>query len=244
MGEHRVIRLSILAATLLLCVACSDPRDYDATKLTEEQKKELGQKLTADEGQKLTGWMLRQAFTGQKPAIGVTVRNAIKDQEQWTAKVKAEEELAAIKRKQEEAKAAELRKKVEAERRAAEEQFAKMLSVALTGKRNQAGEYGKRFVYLHIAYENKTDKDIEGVKGVLHISDMFGDKIINVRWSYDRGVAANKTAVETGSGLEINQFMDPHMKLWNTEFDKIKSSFEVQTIIFKDGTRVDAPPAL
>jgi hypothetical protein len=42
-------------------------------------------------------------------------------------------------------------------------------------------------------------------------------------------------------GLEINQFMDQHMKLWTTDFDKIKSTFEVQTIIFKDGTRVDAP---
>ena len=241
MPQSNFVRLSVAMLALPLCVACSDPRDYDATKLTEEQKKELGQKLTADEGQKLMAWMMRQALTGQQPAIGVTVRNAIKDQEQWAAKVKAEEELAAVKRKEEEARAAELRKKVEAERRAAEEQFAKMLSVALTAKRNQQGEYGKQFVYLHIAYENKTDKDIQGVKGVLHINDLFGDKIVNVRWSYDRGVAANKRAVETGSGLELNRFMDAHMKLWNTDFDKIKSNFEVQTIIFKDGTRVDAP---
>lgn len=241
MKENAVIRLSIVAASVLLCVACTDPRDYDATKLTEEQKKELGQKLTADEGQKLMAWMLRQAFTGQQPAIGVSVRNAIKDQEAWAAKVKVEEELAAVKRKEEEARAAELRKKVEAERRAAEEQFAKTLSVALTGKRNQQGEYGKQFVYLHVAYENKTDKDIQGVKGVLHINDIFGDKIVNVRWSYDRGVAANKRAVETGSGLDLNRFTDSHMKLWNTDFDKIKSSFEVQTIIFKDGTKIDAP---
>src|SRR5581483_7697263 len=112
------IRLSIAISCLLVVAACSDPRDYDATKLTEDQKKELGQKLTADEGQKLMGWMMRQAFTGQQPTIGVTVRNAIKDQEQWAAKVKAEEERAALKRKEEEARAVELRKKVEAERRA------------------------------------------------------------------------------------------------------------------------------
>jgi len=242
MPQARFVRLSATVLCIALLGACSDPRDYDATKLTEEQKKELGQKLTADEGQKLMAWMMRQAFTGQQqPAIGVTVRNAIKDQEQWAAKVKAEEELAAVKRKEEEARAAELRKKVEAERRAAEEQFSKMLSVALTAKRNQQGEYGKQFVYLHIAYENKTDKDIQGVKGVLHVNDLFGDKIVNVRWSYDRGVAANKRAVETGSGLELNRFMSEHQKLWNTDFDKIKSNFEVQTIIFKDGTRIDAP---
>ena len=237
-----VVHTSAAVLCSVLLVACSDPRDYDVTKLTEEQKKELGQKLTADEGQKLTGWMVRQAFTGQQPPIGLSVRNAIKDQEQWTAKVKAEEQLAAVKRKEEEAKADALRQKVEAERRAAQEQFVKTLSVVLTGKRNHEGEYGKKFVALYVAYENKTDKDIQGVKGVLHINDIFGDKILNVRWSYDGGVAANKRTVETNSGLDLNRFNDTHMKLWNTAYDKIKSNFEVQTIIFKDGTRLDAPP--
>ena len=230
---------AVFCAALLL--ACSDPRDYDATKLTGEQKKELGQKLTADEGQKLTAWMVRQTLTSQQPAIGVSVRNAIKDQEQWMAKVKVEEELAAVKRKEEEAKAEALRQKVDAERRAAQEQFAKTVSVVLAGKRNHEGEYGKKFVALHVAYENKTDKDIQGVKGVLHINDIFGDKILNVRWSYDRGVPAHKRTVETNSGLDLNRFNDSHMKLWNTDLDKIKSNFEVQTIIFKDGTRLDAP---
>jgi hypothetical protein len=92
--------------------------------------------------------------------------------------------------------------------------------------------------------KNKTDKDIQGVKGVLHVNDLFGDKIVNVRWSYDRGVPANKRAVETGSGLELNRFIDSHMKLWTTDFDKIKSNFEVQTIIFKGSSSRMGPESM
>ena len=103
------------------------------------------------------------------------------------------------------------------------------------------GEYGRRWIGLEIAYENKGDKDIQGVKGILKITDIFGDKIMNVRWSYDRGVPAKQTTAERTSGIDVNQFKDSDMKLWNTDFDKLKSTFETTTIIFKDGTKIDAP---
>ncbi len=44
----------MLLASVLLS-GCSDPKSYEVTKLTEEPRKELGQKLTSDEGQKLAG---------------------------------------------------------------------------------------------------------------------------------------------------------------------------------------------
>jgi len=216
----------------LACVlsACSDPRSYDATKLTDEQRKELGQKLTADEGQQLAGWMMRQAFQREPQPLGKTVAQAIKEQDEWLAK-----------QKEEELRVAELKKKIEAERRAKQEEFARMLSVVLVGKKKSVGEYDRRFISLELDYENKTDKDIKGVKGVLKITDIFGDKIINLRWPYDRGAPAKQTTVERGVGLKVNQFMDDHMKLWNADMDKLKATFEVQTIIFSDGTKIDSP---
>ncbi len=39
----------------------------------------------------------------------------------------------------------------------------------------------------------------------------------------------------------MNQFMDRDKKFWNTDFDKLKSSFEVSTIIFDDGTEIKVP---
>lgn len=222
--------ITLFVAALIILAGCSDPKSYEVSKLTDEQRKELGQKLTADEGQKLTAWMLRNAIAGKEPPVGTTVAMALKQQDEWIAK-----------QKEEEAKAEEFRQRVEAERKAKQEEFAKLLSVALVSKKNSMGEYGQRWVGLDMAYENKSDKDIQGVKGVLKLMDIFGDTIMNVRWSYDAGVPAKKSTVERKSGVDINQFNDAAMKLWNTDFDKIKSTFEVSTIIFKDGTRMDAP---
>ena len=221
---------SLLLAGSIILSGCSDPKSYEVTKLTDEQRKELGQKLTADEGQKLTAWMMRNVMPGKEPPVGTTVAMALKQQDEWAAK-----------QKEEEAKAEELRKRVEAERKAKQEEFAKLLSVALVSKKNSMGDYGQRWVELEMAYENKGDKDIQGVKGVLKLTDIFGDKILNILWSYDAGVPAKQSTVERKSGVDINQFKDSDMKLWNTDFDKIKSTFEVSTIIFKDGTKVDSP---
>jgi hypothetical protein len=222
-----VIALTLTAGVLL---GCSDPHKFEIAKLTEEQKQEIGKKLTADEGTKLTGYLMRTSFASKELPPGVTVGRAIKEQEEWVAKEKVEA-----------AKAEELKRKVEAERKAKQEAFAKMLSVALVTKRNSTGEYGQRMVLLDLAFDNKSDKDIAGVKGTLHLNDMFGDKIMNIKWSYDEGVRSGQTSVERGSGMKINEFMDDHMKLWNADSDKIKANYEVQTIVFKDGTRLDAP---
>jgi hypothetical protein len=219
-----------LILTAILLAGCTDPKNYELSKLTESQRKVLGQKLTADEGQKLASWMMRNVMTGKDAPIGITVAQALKQQDEWLAK-----------QKEEEAKASELRKKVDAERKAKQEQFAKLLSVALVTKKNNVGAYGQMWVLLELAYENKSDKDILGVKGVLELNDIFGDRIRNVNWTYDGGIASRKSIIERKSGVKINQFMDPDMKLWNTEFDKLKSNFEVKTIIFKDGTKIDAP---
>lgn len=223
----RAAALTVMAGMLL---GCSDPHKYEVAKLTEEQKQEMGKKLTSEEGQKLAGYLFRTSFGSKELPAGVTVGQAIKDQEAWLEKEKVEA-----------AKAEELKKKVDAERKAKQEAFAKMLSVALVAKRNDLGEYGQRMVLLDLAYENKSEKEIAGVKGILHLNDMFGDKIMNIRWSFDEGIHAKDTSVERGSGVKINQFMDDHMKLWGTDPAKIKANYEVQTIVFKDGTRMDAP---
>ena len=193
---------SILLMGSILLSGCTDPKSYEATKLTEEQRKELGQKLTADEGQKLAGWMMRNVMAGKEPPVGTTVAQALKEQDEWVAK-----------QKEEEAKMEELRKKVEAEHKAKQEAFAKLLSVALISKKNSIGEYSQRWVGLGLAYENMGDKDIQGVKGILKLTDIFGDTILNVNWSYDGGITAKQSTVERDSGIDINQFKDSNMKL-------------------------------
>lgn len=222
-----------LLASIAILAACSDPRDVQIAKLTKEQTAEMEKKLNGEEERLLMGYMMRQgmgqAFGGKGMPEGVTVRQAINEQRAWVDQ-----------QKQEEAKADELKKKVEAERQAKQEEFAKLLSVALVSKKNVDGEYGQKYVSLEMAFENKTNKDIRGVKGVLKLNDIFGDLIEGVSFSYDQGVPAGKTSIYKG-GVDINQFMDKDKKLWSTDFDKLKAVFETSMIIFKDGTQVAAP---
>jgi hypothetical protein len=233
MREGQNDRIKYIAALALLAgllLGCSDPHKFEVAKLTEEQRVEIGKKLNADEGAKLSGYLIRTSFASKELPAGITVGQAIKEQEEWLVKEKAET-----------AKAEELKKKVMAERKVQQDAFAKLLTVVLVAKRNSTGEYDQRMVLLDLAFENKGEKDIAGVKGILRLKDMFGDKILNMNWSFDEGVGARQTTVERGSGIKINQFMDDHLRLWNAASDKIKAVYEVKTIIFKDGTRLDAP---
>ncbi len=214
----------------LLVAGCSNPKGYKVGSLSEEQKKELGEKLTAEEGQMLTAWMMRQAFSEQKIPPETTIEDALADQAQWLAEQKVKE-----------AEAKSLADRVEKERQQKRAEFAKLVSVVVLSKRNIDADYGQKGVVFDVAFENKGDKDIEGVKGVLHIQDIFGDEIMNINWSFDQGIKAGASSVERGSGMDINQFMDRHMKLWNTDFSKMKTSFEVSTIVFADGTSLKAP---
>ncbi len=226
----RMKNLMLLLVCMVLLSACSNPKNYEVSKLTDDQRKELGKKLTADEGQKLSAWIMRNGLLGKDIPVGTTVEQAIKEQDEWLVKVKDEE-----------ARADELKKRVEAERKAKQEEFSRFLTVALVSKVNKNKDYGQRWVSLEIAFDNKSDKDIRGIKGVLKLTDIFDDKIMHINWSFDQGIPAKRSVVERGSGVDINQFMDPHMKLWNTDFDKLKSSFEINTIIFKDGTKINSP---
>jgi hypothetical protein len=243
-GENLMMLRLVAIATLCVLAGCSNPKSTVVPTSADKMEtiKPAIEKLTPEERELFAGYFMRHtigaamggAFGIKADPVpeGMTIGNAIEEQRAYLAKKKAEE-----------AAAEELKKRVEAERQAKLEEFAKMISVALVSKRNSQGEYGQKFVILDVAFENKTDKDIQGVKGVLKLKDIFGDQIQGVRWSYDGGVAAKATAVEKGSGVKINQFMDKDMKLWNTDPDKIKATFEVSTILFKDGTRADAPEA-
>lgn len=226
-------RAALIMAVSCLLVACRDIRDAELSKITEDQQKTLDKKLNGEETRLLMGYMMRQgmsqAFGGKGAPEGITVRQAIEEQRKFLDN-----------EKQEEAKAEELKKKVEAEWKAKQEEFARLLSAVVVGKKNVDGEYAQKYVVMEMAFENKTDKDMQGVKGTLKITDIFGDNINNAGFSYDGGVGGGKTSTYKGQ-MKINEFMDKDMKLWNTDFDKLRTTFEISTIIYKDGTKVEAP---
>lgn len=93
------------------------------------------------------------------------------------------------------------------------------------------------FVELKMNCKNNTDKDIVAVKGNIKVTDLFGNAILDISLLYDKGTIPAKGEVDINDiGLEINQFMDAHIKLRDTEFSKLKFSFETSSVAFADGT--------
>jgi hypothetical protein len=223
----------VVGMIALALIGCANVRDIPLSKLTPEQSAALDTKLNGEEMRLLLGYKMRTAmsaaFGGAGAPDSTTVRQAIEDQRKWTENENREQ-----------IKADALKQKVEVERKAKQQEFSQLLSAALVNKKNVEGEYGQHFVALEVAFENKSDREIQGVKGVLRLNDIFGDSISNIRLSYDDGIGAKKVVTYKGN-VDINQFMDNDKKLWNTDFDKLKAEFDTVTVIFKDGTKIQAP---
>jgi len=90
------------------------------------------------------------------------------------------------------------------------------------------------FIIFEITFENKTDKDIKGVKGVLTFFDIFDEKITSVEISYDKGIERNSQKIWEAQ-LEFNQFIEDDIRLKNVK--EFKYRWEPTTIIYEDGTR-------
>ncbi len=225
----------VLVVSTFLLMGCRDVRDTELSKLTDEQRASLDKKLNGEEERLLMGYLMRQAmsqaFGGKRTLGGITVRRAISEQRDFLEKEKQE---------QAKAKAEELKKRVDAERIAKQEEFAQLLSVAVVDTGNHYDEFSQKYVEMEMAFENKTDQDIKGVKGTVKITGILGDPIKNISFSFDRGIAAKKRAIYIHF-IAINEFMDKDLQLWNTGFDKLKTRIEIAAIIYKDGTKIEIP---
>lgn len=85
-------------------------------------------------------------------------------------------------------------------------------------------------------FTNTTNKDIEGVKGTIEFNDLFGDRIKGVSLSYDEGIKAGESKLYRAS-VDYNQFMEDDVLLRQTELSKLKYKWDINTIVYTDGTQ-------
>lgn len=115
------------------------------------------------------------------------------------------------------------------------------VTVNVTDKQNldinyNAGRYSPRVEFLFEVYNN-TAKDIKGVQGILTIKDLFGVNIISSGLDFTgQTISANSSASFTGLGIDINQFMDDHVKIYSTNFEDLNFEYEITSIVYSDGT--------
>ena len=93
------------------------------------------------------------------------------------------------------------------------------------------------YVNFVFSITNNTEKDIQGVQGELHISDLFGAEIMTVGCDFTgETIAAGATITNDDLSFECNEFMDEHMKLFNEDYKDLKFNYIVKQIVFADGT--------
>lgn len=117
----------------------------------------------------------------------------------------------------------------------------KKVTVNVTDKKNldinyNVGRYSPR-VEFTFKVCNSTSKNIKGVQGILSIKDLFGVDIMSSSLDFTgQIIGANDSIVVSGMGIDINQFKDDHVKIYNTNFDDLKFEYEITSIIYEDGT--------
>ena len=230
----RSIAYSCAALVLVaLCVTVaerSSPLNIQVAGMTDQKRIKIRDALTAEQLKRFDDWSQRNPMASKGVPRGVTVKQALLEEDAWLAKQGAEA-----------ARVEELKKRVQAERAKKQEELARIVSVTLVSKKNEVHVDEQHYVALEIAYDNKTDKAIRSVVGVLRLSDIYGDAIMDISRSYGDGISAKQTAVDHGAIVSINKSLDPQEKLWETDFAKIRTTFEVNTIVFQDGTTMQVP---
>jgi|TARA_B110001450_G_scaffold216549_1_gene210176 hypothetical protein len=148
--------------------------------------------------------------------------------------VQADELAAKMKEKEEEEK----RLKLEEERRRKEIslKISESITFALTKKGYSEYNYQDYITYT-FTFENKSNKDILGVKGSVTFYDIFDEKIKSLSLSYDDGIKSKKT-VNYRATTDYNQFMSEDKKLKDTELNKLKVVWEPEQLIFSDGEKI------
>lgn len=198
-------------------------------KLSEEQKRSLKDRLSEDDYKAFTGHLMRygirQVLKGEKADFdSMTVRQALADQHTWQEENDKQEKATA-----------DLKKKIEQEQKDFAASVAETLTATLVSK-TLSDDIIKE-VHIKIAFENKGQKEISGIKGIAIFKDMFGDDLLSTEIKVDDNIAPGKKIIWSGS-KHYNQFDKEDIAFATADPDKIKFEFRPTTIIFKDGTQV------
>lgn len=222
---------------IFLVSACKDPYDYRIPREVahldaDEGFKQAVLKLKEEDRPLLVRYMMRaglaQAF-GQGSSDR-TIRQALDDQR------RTEAENAV---KETEAKA--LAERVQKERATATKAMNEILVVAMTHLQYHDADYMKGVdagFSVGFAFQNKSSRDLAGVKGTIRFADIFDDEIRTVSLSVDDGIGAGETLTWRG-GFDYNRFRGPDKKLRSTAVDKLRVSWIPETYLFADGSRMD-----
>lgn len=217
----------ILAFSVCLLCSCEDPRNrkYSEKTLANDLKAIWDKDHDSTDIKSVVGYLMLSAFT-KEDLTGKTYKEIIEKQKAAAAKITAAEQEAKI-----------LATKTAKESEDRRVRLNNILTVAMYDKGYVEADY-QEFLTYDIAFENKSNKDIRAVKGVIHINDLFNDEIKSINLTYDNTISAGSTGKERFT-TSYNQFLDEDTRLRSKTVEDLKIVWMPEKIIFTDGSTLE-----
>ncbi len=120
--------------------------------------------------------------------------------------------------------------------------YADKIKVKVYNKKNLPVDYNvgrfSEFIELDYKVVNNSPKAIKGIKGTLKVYDQFEDLIISINWNISDNVKSKETKNFTQQGIDYNQFLETHQKLYNEKYKNLIFKYEAKQINFLDGYKL------
>lgn len=95
-------------------------------------------------------------------------------------------------------------------------------------------------LYFRFTIGNDTERNIRALTGDVVFSDLFDREIERLGITINDPIADGARIRFEDFFFDINQFIDSHERVFNTDLEDMIVTLDVESIIFEDGTRVDA----
>jgi hypothetical protein len=196
------------------------------------------ERLSSEKQRLFTAYTVRMgilsAFSGsaQLPE-GKNIREILDEQKRWEDNMQEQQARQAV-------LASNLRQEQEQARSIMNDIITvTLIEIGFTERDSRREIYSDAFE-ISVGIENRTSREILGIRGVMVFKDIFGETMQRVRLSYDDGLLPNQSIVWRGT-MGYNRFKDGDVKLRNTRSDRLVFEWEPDTYLFTDGTSMVMP---
>lgn len=113
-----------------------------------------------------------------------------------------------------------------------------LLTPSLINKKFQTKGY-REAICLDIKWSTShLEKPIRAVKGILHITDIFGEPRVSSKFTIDTPMYPNQEYIQKDYRIEYNQFIESHSWLSSTPLNNLKVVFEITNIMYLDAQSI------
>ena len=225
---------------------CGDPINQKVSELTGPQINALEQQLRHEDFKAFLSYLKRQTTVNasSKESRGsATIKQAIKEEKEWIAE-DLQQKIAEEQKELEKRKAAD-RAKLKENYQANEMRgfINNSLNYKLTDKANVEGEYAKPYVSFSFVFENKTEKSITYISGVLIVRDELKRKIKEFAFIYndENNPIEAKQLLDYKARLKLNMREPSDIDLSVIAFPSINYSILINEIHFRDQSKLKMP---